>query len=97
MVLTVNRVAEPGAPSPRIAVVDYGAGNLRSVSRALQAVGADAYVTDQPDEIATADAVVFPGDGAAGSAMRELTNRNLIASIRDAVSSGRPFLGVCLG
>ena len=90
-------VSKPGEGPPRIAVVDYGAGNLRSVSRALQAVGADAFITDQPDEIIAADAVVFPGDGAAGSAMRELTRRNLSGSIRDAVRSGRPFLGVCLG
>jgi glutamine amidotransferase len=90
-------MTEPGEDRPRIAVVDYGAGNLRSVSRALKAVGAEAFITDQPDDIAAAEAVVFPGDGAAGSAMRELDRRDLVASIRDAVRSGRPFLGVCLG
>jgi len=93
----VDKLAGSGAYRPRIAVVDYGAGNLRSVSRALLAVGAEAFITDRPDDIAAADAVVFPGDGAAGSAMRELARRNLIGSVRDAVRSGRPFLGVCLG
>jgi glutamine amidotransferase len=82
---------------PRIAIVDYRAGNLRSVSRALQAAGADAFVTEARDEIAAADAVVLPGVGAARSAMRELEQRRLIEPVQDAVRSGRPFLGVCLG
>lgn len=82
---------------PRIAVVDYGAGNLRSVARALEAGGADAIVTEAADDLATADGVILPGVGAAGSAMRGLAERGLIAPVRQAVASGRPFLGVCLG
>jgi glutamine amidotransferase len=82
---------------PRIAVVDYGAGNLRSVARALQASGADAVVTERAEDIARADGVVLPGVGAAAAAMRGLAERDLIGAVRDAVASGRPFLGVCLG
>jgi glutamine amidotransferase len=82
---------------PRIAVVDFGAGNLRSVSHALQVVGAEALVTDRAEDITAADAVVFPGDGAARSAMEGLVERDLVGPVREAVRSGRPFLGVCLG
>jgi glutamine amidotransferase len=82
---------------PRIAVVDFGAGNLRSVVQALRLVGAVPLITERPDEIASADGIVFPGDGAAYSAMAGLAERNLTGTIRDAVRTGRPFLGVCLG
>ena len=82
---------------PRVAVVDYGAGNLRSVARALEVEGAEPLVTDAPADLAAADGIIVPGDGAARSAMRGLTERGLIEPIRDAVASGRPFLGVCLG
>jgi glutamine amidotransferase len=82
---------------PRVAVVDYGAGNLRSVARALEASGAVALVTDRAGDLERADAVVLPGVGAAGSAMRGLAERDLIGPVKQAVESGRPFLGVCLG
>ena len=82
---------------PRIVVVDYGAGNLRSVARALEIGGADAVLTERPEDLSTADAVIFPGDGAARSAMDGLRERGLVEPIRRAVASGRPFLGVCLG
>jgi glutamine amidotransferase len=82
---------------PRIAVVDYGAGNLRSVARALEVEGAEAVVTEDPRDLVAADGVVVPGDGAAASAMRGLAERGLIGPLREAVASGRPFLGVCLG
>jgi len=82
---------------PRIIVVDYGAGNLRSVARALEAAGAKAIVTEQGRDFAGADALVLPGVGAAGAAMRGLKSRDLVAPLREAVASGRPFLGVCLG
>lgn len=88
---------QPEARRPRIAVIDYGAGNLRSVARALAAAGGDPIVTDQAREVARADAVVLPGVGAAGAAMRGLAARDLIGPIRDAAASDRPFLGVCLG
>lgn len=78
-------------------MVDYGAGNLRSVSRALEAAGATVTVTDRAAEVEGADAVVLPGVGAAGAAMRGLNERGLIEPVRHAATSGRPFLGVCLG
>jgi glutamine amidotransferase len=80
-----------------IAIVDYGAGNLRSVSRALAAVGAEARVTSDPRDLPNVDLVLLPGVGAAGDAMAQLAGRDLIEPLREAVRSGRPFLGVCLG
>lgn len=82
---------------PRIAVVDYQAGNLRSVEKALQRFGADAVVTGDSDAVAGADALVFPGQGANDSSMRHLRSSGLVEPIREFVGSGRPFLGVCLG
>ncbi len=84
-------------PRPRVVVVDYGAGNLRSVARALEAAGAEAIVTERGRDFVGADALVLPGVGAAGAAMRGLIARDLVGPVRDAVASGRPFLGVCLG
>lgn len=81
----------------RIVVVDYGAGNLRSVSRALAHAGVAPLVTEAPAALAEADGVVLPGVGAAGSAMKGLAARGLIDPLRKYVSSGRPLLGVCLG
>ena len=82
---------------PRIVIVDYQAGNLRSVHKALERFGADAVVTSDPGDIVGADGLVFPGQGANDSAMRHLRTRGLVEPIRDFVSGGRPFLGVCLG
>ena len=81
----------------RLVVIDYGAGNLRSVSKALAHLGVEPTVTDSPRDLAGADAAVLPGVGAAGDAMRALTSRGLVQPIRDYVASGRPFFGVCLG
>lgn len=80
-----------------IAVIDYGAGNLRSISRALEAAGADVTVTSDPDEIARAEAVVLPGVGAAAHAMNRLTELDLVGPIRAVAQSGKPFMGICLG
>ncbi len=80
-----------------IAVVDYGAGNLRSVSRALAHVGAHCKVTSNPDDVLSAHAVVLPGVGAGPAAMKALDSRGLIEPLRQVVAEGRPFLGVCLG
>ncbi len=80
-----------------IAVIDYGAGNLRSIRRALEAAGADVTVTSDPDEIARAGAVVLPGVGAAAHAMNRLAELELVGPIRDAAGSGKPFMGICLG
>jgi imidazole glycerol-phosphate synthase subunit HisH len=80
-----------------IAVIDYGAGNLRSAVRALQHVGADLEVTDDPAVIAAAHAVVLPGVGATRDTMQELNRRGLTGVIPQVIQSGRPFLGICVG
>jgi glutamine amidotransferase len=82
---------------PLIAVLDYGIGNLRSAERALLHVGADARLTDDPDLIARAAAVVLPGVGAFGACMNALRQAGLEDAARTAVASGRPFLGICVG
>ena len=81
----------------RITVVDYGIGNLRSAERALRHVGADAVLSTDPVEIAAADAVVLPGVGAFGACIDALASSGLERAVRDAVASGRPFLGICVG
>lgn len=83
--------------SGKIAIVDYQMGNLRSVQKALEAVGAQVTVTSNPDELIAADKIVLPGVGAFGDAMRELSARDLIEPIREWVQRDRPFLGICLG
>ena len=80
-----------------IAVIDYGAGNLRSAVRALQHVGAQLAVTDDPALIRGAQGVVLPGVGATLDTMQELERRKLIAPIRDVVAAKTPFLGICVG
>ncbi len=81
----------------RIAVLDYGIGNLRSAEKALQHVGADAFLTASPSDVSAADAVVLPGVGAFGACMNALRAARLEEVVVDAVSSGRPFLGICVG
>ena len=82
---------------PTIAIVDYQAGNLRSVSKALETFGVEPAITSDPEVISRADGLVFPGQGACDSSMRQLRNKGLVDSIKDFIGSGRPFLGVCLG
>lgn len=80
-----------------IAVVDFGAGNTRSVLRGLQAVGARARLVRTRSELAGAERLVLPGVGAAGSAMAALREQSLVDPIRAWAGAGRPFLGICLG
>jgi imidazole glycerol-phosphate synthase subunit HisH len=80
-----------------VAVIDYGIGNLRSAEKALQHVGADAFLTADPDRIADADAVVLPGVGAFGRCREALKSSGLDGPTLDAIASGRPFLGICVG
>jgi glutamine amidotransferase len=80
-----------------IAVVDFGAGNLRSMRRALEIMGAETRITNNPNEVRAADAVVLPGDGHAGYSMDRLDELGLSAAIHDVVADGKPFLGVCVG
>ena len=82
---------------PKIAIVDYQAGNLRSVQKALERFGAEAVVTSDCREIEAAEGLVFPGQGANDSSMRALKARNLVEPTKAFIASGRPFLGVCLG
>ena len=81
-----------------VAVVDYGMGNLRSVSKAIEHVapGLSVIVTDDPGEVARASRVVFPGQGAMPDCMREMDARGLRAAVVDAARS-KPFLGICIG
>jgi imidazole glycerol-phosphate synthase subunit HisH len=83
--------------APLIAVCDYGIGNLHSAHKALARQGADARLTADPGLIADADAVVLPGVGAFGACMAALRQSGLEQPVRQAVASGRPFLGVCIG
>ncbi|MCC6175153.1 MAG: imidazole glycerol phosphate synthase subunit HisH [Chloroflexi bacterium] len=80
-----------------IAILDYGAGNLRSVAKALEHVGAHPVVTDDLRTIERADGLVVPGQGSAVDAMRNLQRLGMVEPLRRYVASGRPFFGVCLG
>jgi glutamine amidotransferase len=78
-----------------IAIVDYGAGNISSVKKALEHLGAEAEVTSDPDVIATAEKLVVPGVGHFSRC--QSLNANLRTPVLDAISSGKPFLGICVG
>jgi glutamine amidotransferase len=80
-----------------IVIIDYGLGNLRSVQRAFEHVGAEAIVTAHRGTIESASAVVLPGVGAFGKAMSNLERTGLADVIRQVIAQGRPFLGICLG
>jgi len=86
-----------GSVRPLVAVVDYGIGNLHSAHKALERLGADARLTADAGLIADAVAVVLPGVGAFGACMDALRSRRLERPVLDAVASGRPFLGICVG
>ena len=79
-----------------VAIIDYRAGNLTSVRNAFAAIGAEAVVTSDPAVVARAERVVFPGVGAARSAMANLASLGLVEAVRRAAAA-KPFLGICLG
>lgn len=81
----------------KIVVIDYQSGNLRSVAKALEAVGAQPLVTEDPADLDTADAVILPGVGSGPAAMNALLARGFPGPLMQYISAGRPFLGVCLG
>ena len=83
--------------SGRIAVIDYGMGNLRSVEKGFEKMGVDAFVTGNPKKVAAADGVVLPGVGAFADAIAHLRETGLADAALAAIDSGRPFLGICLG
>ncbi len=80
-----------------IAIIDYDAGNIKSVEKALDSLGQSCVVTRNREEILGADRVVLPGVGAFGDAMGKLEQYDLVEPIRETVKSGKPFLGICLG
>jgi glutamine amidotransferase len=80
-----------------IAIIDYDAGNLRSVEKALEAIGQEAVVTRDRNEILSSDKVILPGVGSFGDAMGRLNEYGLVNTIHEVVDSGKPFLGICLG
>jgi imidazole glycerol-phosphate synthase subunit HisH len=80
-----------------IAVVDYDMGNLHSVCKGLEKAGATPKITDSQKELEKADAIVLPGVGAFDPAMQHLRSRGLEKPIKEAIASGKPFLGICLG
>ena len=82
---------------PKVAIADYGIGNLFSVRHACEQVGLEASITTSSKEIVTASAVILPGVGAFGDAMAALERLGLKSALRDFAASGRPILGICLG
>ena len=87
---------QTGQP-PMIALLDYGSGNLRSVHKALLAVGADVRLVQRPDAIADAGGMVLPGVGAFDDCINALRKQELLDAARAFIASGRPFLGICVG
>lgn len=80
-----------------LTIIDYGAGNLRSVQKACEAVGQQAHITSDSAEILSADHVILPGVGAFGDCMKNLSQSRLIQTIHQVIDQGTPFLGICLG
>ncbi|MBM3821475.1 MAG: imidazole glycerol phosphate synthase subunit HisH [Verrucomicrobia bacterium] len=80
-----------------IALLDYGAGNLKSVHKALAAAGADVEVLQHPDRIRESRGVVLPGVGAFDDCLSALQRQDLLAGVKDSIMAGRPFLGICVG
>lgn len=80
-----------------IAVIDYGAGNLMSVKKALDYIGAQSEITYDAEKIKRASHIILPGVGAFGDAMRSMRDRGLAGAVSEAACSGKPFLGICLG
>ncbi len=81
----------------KLALIDYGAGNLPSVERALRRLGAEPERASEPEALSGADAIILPGVGHFGALMRTLEERRLREPLREALASGVPFLGICLG
>lgn len=80
-----------------VAVIDYGLGNLRSVSKAIEAIGKCAKVTNNPQDLENASALVLPGVGAFQQAMQNLSVIDIIPTLKKEIKKGKPFLGICLG
>lgn len=83
--------------APFILELDFGMGNIRSLQKAFEHLGAPVVVDDTPEQILKADALLLPGDGAFGEAMNQLREREMIEPIQQHVAAGKPLLGVCIG
>ncbi|MFT4176130.1 MAG: imidazole glycerol phosphate synthase subunit HisH [Luteolibacter sp.] len=81
----------------KVALIDYGAGNLRSVANALRALDVEPVVVSSPDALEGATHLVLPGVGSFGDCMEQLEKRDLLGAIREWVAAGKPYLGICLG
>jgi imidazole glycerol phosphate synthase glutamine amidotransferase subunit len=81
----------------KFALIDYGAGNLRSVANALRSLGVEPVVAASPDALEDATHLILPGVGSFGDCMAQLESRNLLGAIRDWVAAGKPYFGICLG
>ena len=82
---------------PKIAVIDYGGGNVGSLLAALERRGADFELTEDPGAVGRADAAILPGDGAFGATIDAVAERGLDGAARELIATGRPFLGICVG
>ena len=80
-----------------IAIIDYGAGNLQSVKKAFDFIGAESVITNDPKVILSADKILLPGVGSFGDAMDSMHKNGLVETIKECALSGKPFLGICLG
>ncbi len=80
-----------------IAIIDYGAGNIQSVSKALKHIGCDCFITNKKDEILSADGAVLPGVGSFGDTVDSLNKYGIKEAVIEFIKSGNPFLGICLG
>ena len=80
-----------------IALLDYSAGNLGSVLKAIKHLGHSAEVVDKPESLRAAEKIIFPGQGHFGTMMRALKERRLLTALRESLAAGTPFLGICLG
>ncbi len=81
----------------QIAIIDYGVGNLHSVQKALEKVGGQTFITNDPKQLTQAQKIVLPGVGAIKPAIEKLTNLRLVEPIKKAITQDKPFLGICLG
>ncbi|AOM81966.1 imidazole glycerol phosphate synthase subunit HisH [Salisediminibacterium beveridgei] len=80
-----------------IGIIDYGMGNLHSVTKAVERLGRDCFLSESPEELAKADKLILPGVGAFRDGMEELNSRKLVAFIQQWIQDGKPLLGICLG
>ena len=80
-----------------IAIIDYGAGNLQSVKKAFDFIGAESAITNDPQVILSADKILLPGVGSFGDAMDSMQKNGLVETVKECALSGKPFLGICLG